>query len=138
MKNRHAHGFTLIELMIVVAIVAILSSIALPAYNDYVTRSKIPEATSGLSGLRVKLEQHFDNNRTYANFDCAANAPGGKYFDFACNLGANTYTLTATGKGSMAGFVYTLNEANQKATTGVQAGWTANNQCWVTRKDGSC
>ena len=39
------HGFTLIEVMIVVAIVAILSAVALPSYNDYVTRGRIPDAT---------------------------------------------------------------------------------------------
>ncbi|WP_303783956.1 type IV pilin protein [Azovibrio restrictus] len=131
-------GFTLIELMIVVAIVAILASIALPAYNDYVIRSKIPEATSGLSGLRVKLEQYFDNNRTYVGFNCAANVPSSKHFNFACDLGANAYTITATGKDTMAGFVYTLNEANAKATTGAKSGWSTNANCWVTRKDGSC
>lgn len=138
MKNQSIRGFTLIEMMVVTAIIAILASIALPAYDDYIVRSKLPEATSGLSGLRVKLEQYFDNNRTYVNFDCATNGPSSKYFDFACEQTAVTYTITATGKESMAGFVFTLNETNTKATTGAKTGWQTNSTCWVTRKDGSC
>ena len=62
-----AHGFTLIELMVTVAIVAILGSIALPAYNQYVQRGKITEATSSLSELRLRAEKFFADNRTYLN-----------------------------------------------------------------------
>ena len=57
-------GFTLIEVMIVVAIVAILSAIAIPSYRNYVIRGKIPEATSNLSGQAVKMEQYFEDNKT--------------------------------------------------------------------------
>ncbi|MGH8742788.1 MAG: type IV pilin protein, partial [Burkholderiales bacterium] len=61
------NGFTLIELMTVVAVLAILAVIAVPAYNDYVTRGKIPEATSNLADLRVKMEQWYQDNRNYQN-----------------------------------------------------------------------
>jgi len=60
-------GFTLIELMIVVAIIAILSTIAYPAYTDYITRGKITEATSALASKRILMEQFFQDNRTYAS-----------------------------------------------------------------------
>jgi len=65
------HGFTLIELMITIAIIGILSAIALPAYNEYVIRGKIVEATATLAGHRVKMEQFFQDNRTYVGA-CAA------------------------------------------------------------------
>ena len=55
----------MIEVMIVVAIVAILAAIALPNYADYVKRGKIIEATSALSDLRTRYEQFFLDNRTY-------------------------------------------------------------------------
>lgn len=137
-------GFTLIELMIAIGIISILAAIAVPAYTDYVQRGKISEATSQLSMMAVKLEQYFQDNRTYAGA-CAAGttAPlptGTDYFTYGCALGANTYTVTATGvapKG-MGGFAYTIAPNNAKATTSVPAGWTANASCWVTRKDGSC
>ncbi len=62
-------GFTLIELLVVVAIIAILASVAMPLYTDYVIRSKTSEATSTLATMRVQMEQSFQDNRTYANFN---------------------------------------------------------------------
>ena len=58
-------GFTLVELMIVVAIIAILAAIAVPSYNDYVTRSKLQEAHTNLAAARVNMEQYYQDNRVY-------------------------------------------------------------------------
>lgn len=138
-------GFTLVELMVVVAIVGILASIAIPAYTDYVQRGKITEATSQLATLAVKLEQYFQDNRTYVGA-CAAGtvAPlpsGTQYFTYACpTLTATTFTAQAAGVSGqgMGGFTYTINQSNAKATTSVPAGWTTNATCWVTQKGGTC
>lgn len=150
---RHQSGFSLIELMIVVAVVAILSAIALPAYQEYVTRGKITEATSNLADMRVKLEQFFQDNRTYVGACVAGTtaplplAATTKYFDFACpTLTATTFSVTATGRATagMLGFVYSVNETNVQATTIVGGspaaldGWTGNAACWVIRKGGAC
>jgi type IV pilus assembly protein PilE len=142
MKHIEA-GFTLIEVMIVVAIIAILAAIALPSYNEYVIRGRIPPAIAELSGMRVKMEQYFQDNRTYVGA-CATSTvaplPTDKNFTFTCSLAANGYTATAAGftTSTMAGFTYNINEANARSTTAVPTGWTANANCWVLKKDGSC
>lgn len=134
-----SRGFTLIELMITVAIVAILAAVALPAYNDYVTRGRIPEATSELANRRVQAEQFFQDNRTYVGANPACAATAGQRFSFSCTVQtAATYTIQAQGTGAMTGFTYTINQTGARATTSVPAGWTANATCWVTNRGGTC
>lgn len=136
-----AAGFTLIELMIVIVIVAILASIAVPAYNDYVIRGKLSEAYTNLAGLRVRMEQYFQDNRTYVGGPCVAGASDTKYFTYACNPAATqtTFKIVATGQAGVAGFNFSIDETNTKRTEGVGSGWTAPaGNCWVLRKDGSC
>lgn len=55
--SRNAAGFTLIELMITVAIIGILAAIGLPAYQEYVTRTKMSEAILGMSGCRTSITE---------------------------------------------------------------------------------
>jgi type IV pilus assembly protein PilE len=156
---RQTNGFSLIELLTVVAIVGILAAVALPAYNDYVTRSKFTEAQGQLADLRVKMEQYYMDNRRYSTTTsggtCGATMPGSsdvKYFAYTCaSAGANAagdqaYTVTATGDAvqGLGGLTFTINEANTKAT-GVQSGtaiegkgYQANANCWVTKKPNQC
>jgi type IV pilus assembly protein PilE len=151
-SRRHirAAGFTLIEVMITVAIIAIIAAVALPNYIDYVTRSKIVEAKTNLSDMRTRLEQYFLDNRSYPAA-CIPVAPGpagagniylpasAKFFAVTCpTLTATTYTVTATGTGSMAGFVYTIDQANTHATTGTGPWGKTSTVCWVSRKNGDC
>lgn len=148
--QRRSRGFTLVEVMIVVAIIAILAGVAYPSYQDYVTRGRIPEATTQLATRQVRMEQWFQDNRTYLNLPAVASAnfcpaaadtTTSRFFDFTCVVGpGQTYVLTATGKAAMAGFAFTVNQANNRATTAVPAGWAvpAPNTCWVGRKGGLC
>ena len=141
-------GFTLIEVMIVVAIVAILAAVALPAYQDYVVRGHIPDATSNLSTLQTRMEQWFQYQHKYVNgADCggapAASMPTTTDFTFTCTAGTNpdSYLLTATGKGVMAGFTYTVNQDSVRNTTAVPSGWStppSSAPCWITKKGGLC
>lgn len=137
-------GFTLIEVMIVVAIVGVLTAIAVPAYGDYVKRGRITDAVSGLSDMRVKMEQFFQDNRTYEGACVAGTvAPlpaNTTQFTFSCSgLSASAYTVSATGTSTMAGFTYTVDQSNLRNTTALPTDWTgANNNCWVIKKDGTC
>lgn len=140
-------GFTLIELMITVAIIGILAGIAIPAYQDYVRQGKVAEATSNLADLRIKMEQSFQDNRNYTNYvNAACNlistgnpAVTAKYFSYACASAANpdTYTITATGVAAegMNGYSYTIDQDNNK-TSAIpgQAGLT----CWLMKKGPAC
>jgi type IV pilus assembly protein PilE len=141
-QNIHprSHGFTLIEVMVTVAIIAILSAIAMPAYRDYVTRGRIPEATGRLAALQVQLENYYQDNRTYVGSNaCNADTTTSRYFDFSCTgVAAGAFTLRAVGKGPMASFTFTVNQTNAKATPSVPSGWTTSTTCWVRSKDGSC
>jgi type IV pilus assembly protein PilE len=138
-----ARGFTLLEVMIVVAIVGILAAIALPNYSDSVKRSKIIEATQRLSEGRVKLEQFYLDNRKYTG-GCAnvrAGHAGSDTFDLVCATPTDeTYTITLTGVATegMDLFTYTIDQNNAKTSTITAPGWTGNAICWATRKDGSC
>lgn len=136
-------GFTLIEIMITIAIIAILSAIAVPQYQDYVTRGELPEAHAGLGAFRVQMEQYYQDNRNYGTGGCGAAAPVYKYFAHTCTItsGGQGFTATATGTGGRVNgpppFIFTLNEQNTRATTSSPAGWGTFANCFVTRK-GSC
>jgi len=144
-------GFTLIEVMITVAIIAIIGSIALPNYIDYVTRTKLVEGKTSLADMRTRLEQYYLDNRSYPGTcipPAGGAAPAGqiylpasqKFFTYTCALGANTYTVTATGIAAqgVGGFVFTVDQTNTRQTTSVPAGWTTSTTCWVSRKSGDC
>jgi type IV pilus assembly protein PilE len=143
MRNKF-QGFTLIELMIVVAIVGILASIALPAYQDYVIRGKLAEAYSQLATLRIKMEQYYQDNRSYgADPTCSIPniAAGGqvKYFNYTCvsSNGGQNFVFTATSAASLgtSNFVFTIDDAGTKTTT---SDWGNSGNCWVKNRGGAC
>ena len=137
-------GFTLIELIIVIAIIATLAGIAVPTMSDHLRRGRIVEAVSRLADHRVRMEQYFLDHRRYDDGAGACGYPvataAADAFALACTLSATGYSVTATGlagKGAQ-GFVYTVDEADARATPAVPDGWVASRDCWVVRRDGSC
>jgi type IV pilus assembly protein PilE len=134
------NGFTLIELMVVLAIVGILASVAYPSYTAYVTRGKITQATAGLNEYRIRMTQYFADNKVFDNSlgGTPPVQPVTDNFVFA-NVApaALTYTLLATGQGSMAGFVYSIDQSNTKLTVSTPH-WGSGFACWIYKEGQTC
>jgi type IV pilus assembly protein PilE len=142
---RMSAGFTLIELMIVVVIIAILASIALPSYQNYIVRSKLVEGQATLGETRIKMEQYYQDNRKYGTGGtCGLTMPTSKYFSITC-VSSNSdqeFALTASalanqGLGAAGDYQYTVNHQNTKGTLEFKnvayAAGTKN--CWLYRGD---
>jgi type IV pilus assembly protein PilE len=149
MSRNRASGFTLIELMITVAIIGILAAVVVPSYQDYVRRGALSEAFSNLSDLRIRMEQFYQSNRRYGldgqttpcghdGTDNRINFAGvSAQFTFSCALGAGgndqAYVITAAAaSGPAKDHTYTLNNVNAKATTKFK-GATVTKSCWLVK-----
>jgi type IV pilus assembly protein PilE len=142
LRNTDGNGFTLIELMIAVAVVGLLAAIVVPSYRDYVRRAALQESFANLSDLRVKLEQFYQSNRNYGGGPCGNDGTAdrvsfalGGNFTYTCALSnANqAYVLTATGSaGGAIGHTFTLNSDNVKATS-IFKGGAVTKSCWLVK-----
>lgn len=135
-KRARSKGFTLIELMIVIAILGILAAIAIPSYQDSVRRAKRADAQGALMGLANAMERHFTANNTFLGagspdtgaptiFSTQVPVDGGTaYYNLTISAAtASSYTLTATATGSQAGDGnFTLSNTGAKTWNG-NPGW---------------
>ncbi len=148
-------GFTLIELMIVVVVIAILAAIAFPAYQESVAKSKRADAQGALMSLASSMERSYTENNNYCDVGTTAvancggaagdsGAPtvhgstvpldgGVAYYNLTISaVSPNTYTLTATRTGSMASDKcgdFTLTSVGAQNITNQSAGVTSSD-CW--------
>ena len=147
LRHGRSKGFTLIELMITVAIVAILAAIAVPNYRDYVIRGQLVDATQGLAAVRANMERYFQDNRSYLPVGvftppCAAAIVAYGKFNVSCaGSTATTYTATAVGAAApLSGFTFTVDQDNNQVTTVAPPAPASFKSCltaWVT-KTGGC
>lgn len=131
-KSTSAHaqpGFTLIELMITVAIIAILAAIAMPMYSNYITKAKARSAQSDLIALSVVMESLYQRNLKYidsagektvseyftTNSMTGSWQPAADTFDYKITATASTYNLKAIGNGRNLNCDLTLNNKNERA-----------------------
>ncbi len=140
LHRQSARGFTLIELMIVVAIVAILSAIALPAYRDYVLRGQLTDARSQLSIWAARMEQFYQDNRNYGSSGgaCGTTVQNTQYFTYSCANTGQAFTLTATGTGGTAGFSFTIDQTSARTSTASAAWGGSTYACWIARRGEAC
>ncbi|HDX1192230.1 TPA: prepilin peptidase-dependent pilin [Pasteurella multocida] len=119
-------GFTLIELMIVIAIIAILATIAVPSYQNYTKKAAISELLQAAAPYRAEVELCIYNTNSTTNCNAGshgihADAAASKKYLKAITVKAGV--ITVTGQGSLEGISYTLT-ASGNAAQGVS--WTVN------------
>ncbi len=133
--QKKSSGFTLTELLITLAIIAILVALAYPSYTNYIMKSRRSDGQGTLLDLANRMERYFTTNNTYsgatlANVGAPATTTGGFYTLSINNLSATTYSLQATPTGAQASDTQcsslTLTNLGQKGENGT--GTAAD--CW--------
>ncbi len=94
MNMQKQHGFTLIELMIVVAIIGILAAVAIPAYQDYVARSQISEGTATAAVVKVGITDFYSAQGAFPAAGTFDETTGGRYTASAKHDGTGVITIT--------------------------------------------
>jgi type IV pilus assembly protein PilE len=131
MTSVRQRGFTLVELMVAVAILAILAGIALPSYNAYITRSRIPAGLEALTSYAMRMEQAFQDTGTYGATACNITVPAAANFTVSCSVSSagQGFTATATGGSQLSGYTYSIDHNATRRTVAHPKG-VPSTDCW--------
>ena len=121
MKQIIAKGFTLIELMIVVAIIGILAAVALPAYQDYTVRAKVSEVTLAASGMKVDIAEWYQNKGALPQNNSVSIGTSSKYVK-SVRWNGSAIVAEAQGDPRIAGGNVTLTAVTKTNSSGLTVG----------------
>ena len=145
MRLNTAKGFTLIELMIVLAVIGIIAAIAIPSYTRQVLKSHRADAVNGLGDLQMRQERWRSENPDYGTTAQLGGAPVSSYYTFATSTPGGNCTITGTPACTSANcYAVTADTTgSQTADDGTCATMTITNRCGVVTKastpsGGSC
>lgn len=137
-KPRSMGGFTLVELIIAVAVIGILAAVALPSYQSHIAASRRADAKSALLGVAQVMERYYTERGTYVGATLGSTglypstSPQGYYTLSIASQSASAFSLTATRAGAQVGDKcgnYTYDQAGTKGVASASTGYTAA-KCW--------
>jgi len=147
-KIRQEEGFTLIELMIVVAIIGILAAVAIPSYQDYTARAQVTEAIGLSSGFKTGMAEYYSNNGIWPTYITAVgDTTSGKYVATVAILSgagvSGTLVIQATMRntgvgGDISGSTYALSTADEGKSWNCGINATSGNNLASRYLPGAC